>query len=95
MRRVYDAAAAAGIDFILGIETTGFSFQTVSWPDFSNPDQEPVVPLGGMVDHNYPTLPAGAGYTEFEQDLLLYPYLTPAIVNPVSQTPRRFISSKG
>lgn len=95
VRRVYDAAATAGIDYILGIETTGFSFQTVSWPDFSNPDQEPVVPLGVMVDHNYPILLAGAGYTKFEQDLLLYPYLSPAIVNPEAQTPRRFIASKG
>lgn len=95
VRRVYAAAAKAGIDYILGIETTGFSFQTVSWPDFSDPDQEPVVPLGVMVDHHYPNLLAEAGYTGFEQDLLLYPYLTPATVNPEAQTPRRFIASRG
>ena len=94
VRRVYAAAAKAGIDYILGIETTGFSFQTVSWPDFSDPAQEPVVPLGVMVDHNYPTLLKEAGYTRFDQDLLLYPYLTPATVNPEAQTPRRFIASR-
>jgi tetratricopeptide (TPR) repeat protein len=93
VRRVYAAAAKAGIDYILGIETTGFSYQTVSWPDFSDPDQEPVVPLGVMVDHHYPNLLAEAGYTDFQQDLLLYPYLMPATVNPEAQTPRRFIAS--
>ncbi len=94
VRRVYAAAASAGIDYILGIETTGFSYQTVSWPDFSDPDQEPVVPLGVMVDHHYPNLLAEAGYGQFEQDLLLYPYLSPATVNPEAQTPRRFIASR-
>lgn len=94
VRRVYAAAAKAGVDYILGIETTGFSFETVSWPDFSNPEQEPVVPLGVMVDHNYPVLLKEAGYSAFQEDLLLYPYLTPAIVNPEAQTPRRFIASR-
>lgn len=94
VRRVYAAAAKAGVDYILGIETTGFSFQTVSWPDFSDPDQEPVVPLGVMVDHHYPNLLKEAGYTSFDQDLLLYPYLVPPILNPESQMPRRFIASR-
>ncbi len=94
VRQVYQTASQFGFDYIVGIEATGFSFQVGSWPDFLDPDQQPVVPLGVMVDHNYRQLTAEAGYGFYEQQLMLYPFLAPPTVNPEAQTPRRFIASK-
>lgn len=69
----YEKCRAAGVEAILGIESTGYSWQLDGFPDPFDGARPPVVPLGVMVDHNYRRLLADGGYRMIEQSLYAYP----------------------
>lgn len=70
---LYERCAKAGIDYILGVEGAGFSYQAKSFIPQDDPDRAPIVPIGVMVDHNYPSLVSGAGYGMEQQSVRPYP----------------------
>ena len=98
--RTHEAALAGDrnrerlLAYILGIENTGYSFQLKGFPDFNDPDRPPVVPLGVMVDHNYPSLLAEAGYEMVSSERLVYPIIAPIRDNQEMIVPMCYVARR-
>jgi hypothetical protein len=76
VRALYGACQRAGVAVILGIESTGYSWQIDRFPDPNDAERPPVVMFGVMVDHNYRQLLGETGYRMRQQDFFLYPLLS-------------------
>lgn len=94
VRRFFEQCRDGGVAYILGIETTGYSFQLKGYPDFNDPDRSPVVPLGVMVDHNYPSLLADSGYEMVSSERLVYPIIAPIRENQEMFVPMYYIARR-
>lgn len=70
---LYRRCAENEVDFILGVEGAGFSFHLQEFVPQDDPTRAPVVPLGIMVDHNYPALLDAAGYAIADRQIRPYP----------------------
>ena len=69
----YRQCAQAGVEFILGVEGSGYSFATQRFTDSLDPERPAVVPQGLMIDHNYPRLLDQAGFEIIDSGI--FPYL--------------------
>ena len=94
VRKLFEQCREGGVAYILGIENTGYSFQLKGFPDFNNPDRPAVVPLGVMVDHNYPSLLTDAGYEIVSLDRLVYPIIAPLRVNQEMFVPMCYVARR-
>ena len=88
----YEQCREAGVKYIVGIESTGYSWQIDGFPDPDDFDRPPVVPLGIMVDHNYPRLLRDAGYRLFKRDLFMYPVIHEERVAQEQFVPVRYVA---
>lgn len=89
---LYDACRRAGVAVILGIESTGYSWQIDRFPDLNDAERPPVVMFGVMVDHNYRQLLREAGYRMRRQDLFSYPLLSVVRSLQEQLVPTRFVA---
>jgi len=89
---LYEQCREAGVKFIVGIESTGYSWQIDGFPDPDDFDRPPIVPLGIMIDHNYPRLLRDAGYRMSKRDLFMYPVIHPERLGQEQFVPMRFVA---
>ena len=76
----------------MGIESTGYSWQIDGFPDLDDFDRPPIVPLGIMIDHNYPRLLRDAGYRMSKRDLFMYPVIHLERLGQEQFVPMRFVA---
>ena len=88
----YEQCREAGVKYIVGIESTGYSWHIDGFPDPDDFDRPPVVPLGIMVDHNYPRLLHDAGYRVSRRDSFMYPVIHPERLAQEQFVPVRYVA---
>ena len=89
---LYEQCREAGVKFIIGIESTGYSWQIDGFPDPSDLDRPPVVPLGIMIDHDYPRLLRDAGYLMTKRTPFMYPIIHQERLGQEQFVPTRFVA---